>query len=206
MSSSLCFSKFCFTENISRSTHFSGFSLLLNFLLSFQCKAQYRSGCCLHFSICEQEWKEFQSSSEATELAPVYQPGAALLWLFPAVFQAEPGGGQSRWVRAGWGSAHGAGVSCLASPTAGCSVPGLLRAGCAKGVPVSPSQCLCCPWNPAGCVLSQGLSRLWALCLVAGPPSSPFPDCPLALATPPQVFCALLHKISAVAMHSTLLS
>lgn len=141
MSSSLCFSKFCFTENISRSTHWSGFSLLLDFLLSFQCKAQRRSGSCLPFSICEQEWKEFQSSSKAAELSPVHQPGAALPWLFPAVFQAEPAGVQSRWVRAGWASAHRTGVSCLASPTAGCSVPGLLRAGCAEGVPVSPSQC-----------------------------------------------------------------
>lgn len=158
------------------------------------------------FSICEQEWKEFQSSSKAAELSPVHQPGAALPWLFPAVFQAEPAGVQSRWVRAGWASAHRTGVSCLASPTAGCSVPGLLRAGCAEGVPVSPSQCpSAVPGAQQGVCGARGWA-VWALCLVAGAPSSAFPDCPLALATPQQVFCALLHKISTVAMHSTLVS
>lgn len=157
LSSSLCFSKFCFTENICRNTPWSGFSLLLDFLLSFQCKAQCKSGCLLHVSICEQEWKELQSSSKAAKLAPVCQP--------------EPLSSPCSQLGALWGSEQGGvhpprtGGVCVAWPQSRSRVPRVLRAGCAVGVPGVPGQVcrrvpssvpLCCPWSPAGLSWHRG--------------------------------------------------
>lgn len=174
MSSSLRFSEFCFTENISRNTHWSGFSLL-DFLLSFQCKAQCKSGCLLHFSICEQERKEFQSSSKAAKLAPVSQAGATLLSLFPAAFRQSPAG-----FRAAWGSPHSTGVSSLAWPQCRVQRPKGAQSWVCSGCPSRPRAVPADVSCARASLLSLGPSRA----VLAVAQGLPLPSVPRGRGTP----------------------
>lgn len=194
LSSSLCFSRFRFTENISCSTHRSGFSLL-DFLLAFQHKALRRSGCLLHFSICEQEWKEFKSSSKAAQVLSASQEQLSSPGWQLSSRQSPVGFSPQHW-------------GVLPGPTPGCRVPGV-QGCCAVALLVSQgtsaalsrSQCLSAALEPSRACAALALGSLpcgWGS-------QQHFPDCPLALAAPQHVFCAFLHKISTMAMHSTLL-
>lgn len=147
----------------------------------------------MHLSICEQEWKEFLSSSKAAELAPVYQPGATLLSLFPAVFQAEPCGVHSR---VAWAVQCPKGAQswvCSGCPWCPRAVPAdVSHPLCPPAVP-GTQQGVCWPWHRGW---------LWAL-----PRAWGTQQCLLWLHTCPghssgHLMC-MSTQISTVSMHST---